>query len=81
MDARERMVRMAETPAVVESGEETSQWGLPLDWDGHALKPYPFFCESVSAIDEEGWKYIKESTNVSWVIIPRRSENGYHDER
>lgn len=52
----------------------TSRWGLPINWDGHERKQYPFFVTSVDEIAREGWVYMRQSTNTAWVIIPQRSK-------
>lgn len=57
----------------------TSEWGLPLDWDGHERNPYPFFVEDTLLIPKMGWDYIHQSSNTAWVIIPTRSRNANHN--
>ncbi len=71
---------MAEGSSTVKSRAEVSQWGLPLNWDGHVLRPHPFFCPSIEELGEDAWGFIKKSTNLSWVIIPRRKANADNDE-
>lgn len=62
-----------------ETGETDSYWGLPVNWDGHEQRVYPFFVPSVDSIQSGGWEFIGQSTNLSWVIIPERSHRGHHN--
>ena len=70
---------MARKPAPAEVPE--SFWGLPLDWDGHEKRQYPFFVSSVADIDDDGWAYMFKSTQTAWVIIPNRSQNADNNVR
>jgi hypothetical protein len=58
-----------------------SEWGLPLNWDGHEQRQYQFFVRSIEEITKEGWAYIFKSNNTAWVISPERTQHANHDER
>ena len=60
--------------------DKASEWGLPLTWDGHEKRQYPFFVSAVEDIDVGGWDYMNESKSTAWVIIPYRSRNAFDNE-
>ena len=64
---------MAEEPAPAEV--EVSEWGLPINWDGHETRQYIFFVTAIEDIAPEGWEYVYKASNTGWVICPQRSEH------
>lgn len=53
-----------------EEGEGLTDWGMPLEYDGHAPIRYIVYVPTPDSLSISSWDALLSAPSLDWVVIP-----------